>query len=146
MVLARFHGDRGDRGLYSALAAAGEGGESFDMSQLGKMESASTIFDRNSETFGYIYEQKREPIPIDQMPPNLQHAVIASEDSRFYTHSGSDYIGIMRATLKNLRSNHIRQGASTITQQLARNTFQLGGRTFSRKILEIYVPAASRRR
>lgn len=117
------------------LAKAGE----FDMTQLGKMESASTIFDRRHETFGYIYEQKREPIPLSQMPADLQHAVIATEDARFYTHSGSDYIGMVRAALKNLRSNKIRQGASTITQQLARNTFRLGGRNFSRKILEVYV-------
>lgn len=117
------------------LEKAGE----FDMTLLGKMESASTIFDRRHETFGYIYEQKREPIPLAQMPDDLRHAVIATEDARFYTHSGSDYIGMARAALKNLRSNKIRQGASTITQQLARNTFHLGGRNFARKILEIYV-------
>lgn len=117
------------------LEKAGE----FDMAQLGKMESASTIFDRRHETFGYIYEQKREPIPLSKMPDDLQHAVIATEDARFYSHRGSDYIGMVRAALKNLRSNKIRQGASTITQQLARNTFPLGGRNFSRKILEVYV-------
>jgi membrane peptidoglycan carboxypeptidase len=112
---------------------------SFDMDALGKMESASTIFDRQGATFGYIYEQKREPIPIAQMPLDLQHAVVSAEDNRFYTHNGSDFRGMLRASLKNLRSNRIRQGASTITQQLARNTFPLKGRTFSRKILEIYV-------
>jgi membrane peptidoglycan carboxypeptidase len=112
---------------------------SFDMDELGKMESASTIFDRQGATFGYIYEQKREPIPIAQMPLDLQHAVVSAEDNRFYTHNGSDFRGMLRASLKNLRSNRIRQGASTITQQLARNTFPLKGRTFSRKILEIYV-------
>ena len=112
---------------------------SFDMSELGKMESASTIFDRQHVTFGYIYEQKREPVPIAQMPLVLQHAVVSAEDNRFYTHSGSDFRGMLRAALKNLRSSRIRQGASTITQQLARNTFPLKGRTFGRKILEIYV-------
>ena len=111
----------------------------FDMSELGKMESASTIYDRNKLTFGYIYEQKREPVPISQMPLELQHAVVSAEDNRFYTHNGSDFRGILRATLKNLRANKVRQGASTVTQQLARNTFPLKGRTFSRKILEIYV-------
>ena len=111
----------------------------FDMSELGKMESASTIFDRNKLTFGYIYEQKREPVPITQMPLDLQHAVVSAEDNRFYTHNGSDFRGILRAAVKNLRANKVRQGASTITQQLARNTFPLKGRTFGRKILEIYV-------
>ncbi len=112
---------------------------SFDMDALGKMESASTIFDRQGATFGYIYEEKREPIPIAQMPLELQHAVVSAEDNRFYTHNGSDMRGMLRASLKNLRSNRIRQGASTITQQLARNTFPLKGRTFYRKVLEIYV-------
>jgi penicillin-binding protein 1A len=112
---------------------------SFDMSELGKMESASTIFDRQHATFGYIYEEKREPVPIAQIPLDLQHAVVSAEDNRFYTHSGSDFRGMLRAALKNMRSNRIRQGASTITQQLARNTFPLKGRTFSRKVLEIYV-------
>ena len=112
---------------------------SFDMSELGKMESASTIFDRNKLTFGYIYEQKREPVPISQMPLDLQHAVVSAEDNRFYTHNGSDFRGILRAAVKNLRASRVRQGASTVTQQLARNTFPLKGRTFGRKILEIYV-------
>ena len=111
----------------------------FDMSELGKMESASTIFDRNKLTYGYIYEQKREPVSIAQMPLDLQHAVVSAEDNRFYTHNGSDFRGILRASVKNLRANKVRQGASTVTQQLARNTFPLKGRTFSRKILEIYV-------
>ena len=112
---------------------------SFDMNELGKMESASTIYDRQHATFGYIYEQKREPVPIAQMPLDLQRAVVSAEDNRFYTHSGSDFRGMLRAAVKNLRSSRIRQGASTITQQLARNTFPLKGRTFGRKILEIYV-------
>ena len=112
---------------------------SFDMNALGKMESASTIFDAKGATFGYIYEEKREPVPLSEIAADLQHAVVSAEDNRFYTHNGSDFRGILRAALKNLRSSRIRQGASTITQQLARNTFPLKGRTFSRKVLEIYV-------
>ena len=110
-----------------------------DMSKLGEMEDASTIFDRNGATFGYIYEERRERVPLAQMAVDLQHAVVSAEDNRFYTHSGSDPRGILRAAFQNLRGSRIRQGGSTITQQLARNTFPLGGRTFSRKILEIYV-------
>ncbi len=110
-----------------------------DMTKLGDMEDASTIFDRNGATFGYIYEERRERVPLAQMAVDLQHAVVSAEDNRFYTHSGSDPRGILRAAYQNLRGSRIRQGGSTITQQLARNTFPLGGRTFSRKILEIYV-------
>ena len=61
------------------------------MNELGKMESASTIFDRQHATFGYIYEQKREPVPIAQMPLDCcSMRSIAAEDNRFYTHNGSD--------------------------------------------------------
>ncbi len=110
-----------------------------DLSQLNEMEDASTIFDRTGATFGYIYEERRERVPLAQMSVDLQHAVVSAEDNRFYTHSGSDPRGILRAAYQNLRGSRVRQGGSTITQQLARNTFPLGGRTFSRKILEIYV-------
>ena len=110
-----------------------------DMTALDKMENASTIFDRTGATFGYIYEEKRERVGLAQIAVDLQHAVVSAEDNRFYTHNGSDMRGILRAAFQNLRGSRIRQGGSTITQQLARNTFPLGGRTFSRKILEIYV-------
>lgn len=116
-----------------------EKADSFDLSALSQMESASTIFDRRGNVLGHIYLQNREPVPLEKMSIYLQHAAIAAEDTRFYSHNGSDYKGILRAALKNARSNRIRQGASTITQQLARNTFPLKERTFSRKILEIYV-------
>ncbi|MBV9657156.1 MAG: transglycosylase domain-containing protein, partial [Verrucomicrobia bacterium] len=112
---------------------------SFNLDELGQMESASTIFDRRKQVFGHIYLQNREPIPLSQMPADLQNAVISAEDARFYTHSGSDVRGIVRAALKNFRATRVKQGASTITQQLARNSLALGGKTFSRKILEIYV-------
>ncbi len=117
------------------LEKAGE----YNLTELGQMESASTIFDRRRQVFGHIYLQNREPITLAQMPQDLQNAVIAVEDSRYYSHTGSDFRGIVRAALKNFRSTRIKQGASTITQQLARNSLPLGGKTFGRKILEIYV-------
>src|SRR5260370_21383511 len=61
------------------------------------------------------------------------------EDNKFYQHSGYDLFGIVRAALVNFVSGHVRQGASTITQQLARNRFALKERTYRRKLLEIYV-------
>ena len=111
----------------------------FNLTELGQMESASTIFDRRRQIFGHIYLQNREPITLAQVPIDLQNAVIAAEDARFYSHTGSDFRGIIRAALKNFTSKRIKQGASTITQQLARNSLPLGGKTFGRKVLEIYV-------
>ncbi len=111
----------------------------FDMSKLEQMESASVILDRNDKIFGQIYVENRETIPYDQLPRDLLNAIVAAEDSKFYQHHGYDLFGIIRATLKNLLAGHVRQGASTITQQLARNSFALKEKTFRRKLLEIFL-------
>src|SRR3954449_7000665 len=109
----------------------------FDLSKLEQMESASVILDRNDKIFGQIYVENRETIPYEQLPRDLVNAVVSMEDNKFYQHGGYDFSGIVRAELKNFTSGHVRQGASTITQQLARNSFSLKERTFRRKLLEI---------
>jgi 1A family penicillin-binding protein len=111
----------------------------FDLNKLEQMESASVILDRNGKIFGQIYVENRETVPYDQLPRYLVDAVVAVEDSKFYQHHGYDLMGIMRAALKNLIAGHVRQGASTITQQLARNSFSLKERTYRRKLLEIFL-------
>ncbi|MFL6570031.1 MAG: transglycosylase domain-containing protein, partial [Chthoniobacterales bacterium] len=113
--------------------------ETYDLTQLEQMESASVIADRNDKIFGQIYVENRETIPYDQMPRDLINAVVAMEDNKFYQHSGYDFFGIVRAALKNFTAGHVRQGASTITQQLARNTFSLKERTFRRKLVELFL-------
>src|SRR5882762_4560682 len=111
----------------------------YDLTKLEQMESASVILDRNGKIFGQIYVENRDTIPYSELPPDLISAVIAVEDAKFYQHHGYALSGILRATLKNLVSGRVRQGASTITQQLARNSFALKGKTFRRKSLEIFV-------
>jgi 1A family penicillin-binding protein len=111
----------------------------FDLSKLEQMESASVILDRNGKIFGQIYVENRETVLYDQLPPDLINAVVAVEDAKFYQHHGYDLFGIIRAALKNLTAGHVRQGASTITQQLARNSFSLKQKTFRRKLLEIFL-------
>ena len=111
----------------------------FDLSKLEQMESASVILDRNDKIFGQIYVENRETVPYDQLPRDLVNAVVAVEDAKFYRHSGYDLFGILRAALKNFAAGHVRQGASTITQQLARNSFSLKEKTFHRKLLEIFL-------
>jgi penicillin-binding protein 1A len=111
----------------------------FDLRQLEQMESASVILDRNEKIFGQIYVENRETIPYDQIPRDLINAVVAVEDTKFYQHHGYDLFGIIRAALKNVVAGHVRQGASTITQQLARNSFSLKDKTFRRKLLEIFL-------
>src|SRR5437762_2750220 len=122
----------------SMIASELEGqARGFDLSKLEQMESASLILDRNGKIFGQIYVENRETVPYDQLPRDLINAVVAVEDAKFYQHGGYDLLGIVRAALKNLAAGHVRQGASTITQQLARNSFALKQKTFRRKLLEI---------
>ena len=109
----------------------------FDLQRLERMESASTIYDREGAVMGRIFIQNREPVPYDKLPKVLVQAVIAAEDQKFWTHGGVDYLGILRAARANWSSGRIRQGASTVTQQLARNSFDLKERTYRRKLLEM---------
>jgi 1A family penicillin-binding protein len=111
----------------------------FDLAKLDAVESASVIYDRYGQLFGKIFIQNRERVGLDQISPYLVDAVIAEEDNRFYEHSGVDLYGIFRALLKNTQAGRIRQGASTVTQQLARNVFDLRDRTYDRKILEVFL-------
>lgn len=127
--------------IYAALVAGDLKAQAakFDLTQLEQMESASVIVDRNNKIFGQIYVENRETIPYDQIPRDLVNAVVSVEDSKFYQHGGYDFWGMARAALKNFAAGHVRQGASTITQQLARNSFSLKERTFGRKFLEIFL-------
>ncbi|HST29641.1 MAG TPA: PBP1A family penicillin-binding protein, partial [Chthoniobacterales bacterium] len=111
----------------------------FDLNKLDQMESASVILDRNGKIFGQIYVENRQTIPYDQIPRDLVNAVVAVEDAGFYQHHGYALLGIVRASLKNLTAGRVRQGASTITQQLARNSFALKGKTYRRKLVEIFL-------
>jgi len=109
----------------------------FDLDRLERMESASLVYDRKGELMGKFFIQNRDPVPYDKLPKVLIDAVVAAEDQRFWTHDGVDYFGIARAAMANWTAGRIRQGASTVTQQLARNSFDLKERTYRRKLLEI---------
>lgn len=85
------------------------------------------------KTFGSF---KTEKISSEEIPDILKKAIIATEDKNFYQHRGFDFIGIIRSTGSNLLAGHVVQGASTITQQLARILFLSSERTYDRKIKE----------
>jgi penicillin-binding protein 1B len=98
------------------------------------------ILELEPEEIGQFYgpkRQRRQLVSIRQVPNEFIHAVLAAEDGRFYDHHGFDPIGILRALYVNLRYGEIRQGGSTITQQLAKNFFLTPERTFSRKLNEL---------
>lgn len=85
----------------------------------------------------YTYEK----IDLKDIPDNLKKALIATEDKNFYRHHGYDITGLARSTLQNVIAGHVVQGASTITQQLARVLFLNNERTFDRKLKELFIAA-----
>jgi len=94
------------------------------------------VFTADGELIGEFGEERRQLVPIGQMPRVLKDAVLATEDARFYQHGGLDYRGLARAVIANTLKGRVHQGASTITQQVARNMFLSSERTFSRKFNE----------
>lgn len=86
---------------------------------------------------GEFGEERRAVVRINDVPPVMKQAILAAEDERFYQHGGIDTIGILRASLANLVSGGKRQGASTITMQVARNFFLSSEKTLSRKLYEV---------
>jgi penicillin-binding protein 1A len=95
------------------------------------------VVDRNGRQIARFGERRGEAIGVEDMPPYLVQAVIATEDRRFFEHFGVDILGIGRAALANLRAGRIVQGGSTITQQAAKNLFLSSERSFKRKIQEV---------
>ena len=81
-------------------------------------------------------DERRRDVSLSQIAPSLQHALLATEDRRFYRHPGIDPIGLARAVIVNARHGEMRQGASTLTQQLARTLFLSNRRTLGRKVQE----------
>lgn len=98
---------------------------------------ATKIYSSDGVVLADIFEENREIVPIGDMPKNLQNATVAIEDERFYKHPGIDLQGIARAIYQNLRRRHLAQGASTLTQQLARNIYLTREKSVSRKLKEI---------
>ncbi len=108
----------------------------FDLSTIGQMPQRSSIYDRTGTFYSRTMGENRVVVPYDKVSPNFVKALISREDSRFYEHHGVDPVGIARAAVRNLLLGGMKQGASTITQQLARNSFPLGGKNMNRKFLE----------
>ncbi len=97
----------------------------YDLEKINKLEIPSRILDRNGQEIGRIFVQNRSVMSIDDVPDLFLNALKAGEDSRFETHNGVDHIGIVRALKLNWQAGTTTQGASTITQQLARNAYPL---------------------
>ncbi len=102
-----------------------------------KFQTPLRIFSADNKLMAEFGEKRRAPVALNEIPKNLINAVVATEDNRFYEHSGVDIRGLSRAALKLLSSGDKAQGGSTITMQVARNFFLSREKTYLRKINEI---------
>ncbi len=95
------------------------------------------VFSADGYLIGEFGEERRNLVAVQDLPPVMKQAILAAEDERFYQHSGVDTLGILRAAYSNLVSGGKRQGASTITMQVARNFFLSSEKTLTRKLFEV---------
>ena len=102
-----------------------------------KRQPSISYLDRSGSQVAVRGSQFSPPVDLDQLPPYVPAAFVSIEDQRFYSHFGFDPIGMARAALADLRAGHAQQGASTITQQLARNLFLTPDQTIRRKVQEL---------
>ena len=147
-LLARAVGYPLVAGLYALLVlglAYGFRAQNYDLAKIHAMPERSIIRDHLGEEIGRIHGEKRSVVPLHQVAENFRKAILAREDDRFYTHGAIDPLGIARAIFKNAQGK--REGASTITQQLAADIFQLKRgesrgdllHQLDRKVLEIAI-------
>jgi penicillin-binding protein 1A len=106
---------------------------------LKKSDLAVTFLDRHGNEVGSRGIRHNDSIPLDQFPDQLIKAVLATEDRRFYDHFGIDLAGTLRALVTNAQAGGVRQGGSSLTQQLAKNLFLSNERTLDRKIKEAFL-------
>ena len=113
--------------------------QTFDMKNVGEMPERNTVYDVDGKIYSRLAGANRLKVSLSEVSPFFIAAVLAREDTRFYEHKGIDWRGILRALVRDITSGSAKEGASSITQQLARNSLPLGGRTLSRKVLEAMV-------
>ncbi len=106
---------------------------------VGAMPQATTLLDVNDRHAFTIFREQRLEVPLSRVSPHLIAALVAIEDQRFYRHGGVDVVRVMGAALQNLREGRAAQGGSTLTQQLARQSFLTPDKTISRKLREVVV-------
>ena len=134
-------------GLGIGIVALTLGGLAFQETSddwLKKTDLAVTFLDRYGQEVGRRGIMHDDRVSFDDLPPNLIHAVVATEDRRFFEHFGIDVIGTLRALTVNARADSVVQGGSSITQQLAKNLFLSNKRTLVRKIKEAYLAHLAR--
>jgi len=113
--------------------------QTFDLKAVDDMPERNTVFDVDGKIYSRLAGANRLKVALNEVSPFFVDALLAREDTRFFEHGGIDWRGIARALVKDVMSGSAKEGASSITQQLARNSLPLGGRNLSRKLLEAMV-------
>src|SRR3954451_3759941 len=113
--------------------------QTYDLKKVDDMHERNTVFDVDGKIYSSLAGANRVKVALTEVSPFFVDALLAREDTRFFEHGGIDWRGIARALYRDVMSRSAKEGASSITQQLARNSLPLGGRTLSRKILEAMV-------
>jgi penicillin-binding protein 1A len=113
--------------------------QTFDMKKVGEMPERNTVYDVDGKIYSRLAGANRLKVSLSEVSPQFIAALLAREDTRFYAHKGIDWRGVLRALVRDIFSMSAKEGASSLTMQLARNSLPLGGRTFSRKVLEAMV-------
>lgn len=108
---------------------------------LGDMAQSTTLYDAKDQPVFTIFKEQRIDVPLDKMSPHFRKAVLSIEDQRFYEHSGVDAIRVAAAVLRNVQEGRRAEGGSTITQQLARQSFLSRDKTYRRKLKEVILAA-----
>ena len=111
------------------------------LKSIGDMDQATTILDAADKPAFTIFKEQRLEVPIETVSQNLIKAVISVEDQRFYEHSGVDAIRVAAAAVRNFETGRRAEGGSTITQQLARQSFLSRDKTYRRKLKEVILAA-----
>ena len=131
--------------LIGAVIFGGVAGAFFaytrDLPQIRALESfepsaVTRIYSADRQLLAELYVEKRDPVILAEIPEHLKSALLATEDRKFYGHSGVDLKGITRAIIKDILAGSFVEGASTITQQLAKTLFLSPEKTLTRKIKE----------
>jgi penicillin-binding protein 1A len=110
-----------------------------DLQGVGEMKERSTVFDMDGRIWGRLQGENRVPVKVEEVSPNFLAALLAREDTRFFSHWGVDPKGLIRAVVRTAQGQQ--QGGSTLTQQLARNSYTALGqrKSMDRKLLELFV-------
>ena len=108
-----------------------------DVRRMGEMAQATVFYDAADAPAFTIFDERRFDVALADVSPHLVKALLAIEDQRFRTHAGVDVVRILGATVANLREGRLAQGGSTLTQQLARQSFLTLDKTYTRKVQEV---------